>query len=85
MCKEPFNRRPQNDDHYHHIQATLTRFGTMTATTSPTILVAGKTVGRLGYGLMGLSAWGLRINPVPFSQEDAFAAMKAAVDSGANC
>ncbi|OXG94487.1 pyridoxal reductase [Cryptococcus neoformans var. grubii Br795] len=52
----------------------------MTATTSPTILVAGKTVGRLGYGLMGLSAWGLRINPVPFPQEDAFAAMKAFFD-----
>lgn len=48
MCEEPFNHRPQNDDHYHHIQAILTRFGTMTATTSPTIFVAGKTVGRLG-------------------------------------
>lgn len=85
MHKESFNHRPRNEDHYHHIQAILTYFGTMSATTSPTTLVAGKTVGRLGYGLMGLSSWNLLVDPVPFPQEDAFAAMKTAVDSGANC
>lgn len=48
MHKESFNHRPRNEDYYHHIQAILTYFGTMSATTSPTTLVAGKTVGRLG-------------------------------------
>ncbi|TYJ52206.1 hypothetical protein B9479_007194 [Cryptococcus floricola] len=46
----------------------------------PTITVAGKTVGRVGFGLMHLTAW----NSNPPSQEASFAAMKAAVDAGSN-
>ncbi|WVQ83796.1 hypothetical protein IAT38_005940 [Cryptococcus sp. DSM 104549] len=46
----------------------------------PTITVAGKTVGRIGYGLMQLTTV-----PNPPSQEQAFEAMKAAADSGATC
>ncbi|ODN74893.1 hypothetical protein L202_07195 [Cryptococcus amylolentus CBS 6039] len=45
----------------------------------PTTTVAGKTVGRVGFGLMQLT-W----NPKPPSQEVSFAAMKAAVDGGSN-
>ncbi|TYJ52207.1 hypothetical protein B9479_007195 [Cryptococcus floricola] len=45
----------------------------------PTTTVAGKTVGRVGFGLMQLT-W----NPKPPSQEVSFAAMKAAVDAGSN-
>ncbi|WVQ83177.1 hypothetical protein IAT38_005316 [Cryptococcus sp. DSM 104549] len=46
----------------------------------PTISVAGKPVGRMGYGLMQLT-WG---HDIP-SQETSLAAMKAAADSGATC
>ncbi|TYJ52209.1 hypothetical protein B9479_007197 [Cryptococcus floricola] len=45
----------------------------------PTTTVAGKTVGRVGFGLMQLTS-----NPKPPSQEASFAAMKAAVDAGSN-
>ncbi|WVQ75295.1 hypothetical protein IAR50_004911 [Cryptococcus sp. DSM 104548] len=45
----------------------------------PTTTVAGKTVGRVGYGLMQLT-W----NPKPPAQEVSFAAMKAAADAGSN-
>ncbi|TYJ53119.1 hypothetical protein B9479_006241 [Cryptococcus floricola] len=45
----------------------------------PTTTVAGKTVGRVAFGLMQLT-W----NPKPPSQEVSFAAMKAAVDAGSN-
>ncbi|WVR06853.1 hypothetical protein IAU60_003889 [Kwoniella sp. DSM 27419] len=44
------------------------------------VTVAGKQVGRMGYGLMQLT-W----NPQPPSEEVSFAAMKAAVDAGSNC
>ena len=43
------------------------------------ISIAGHNVGTTGYGLMGLT-W----RPEPPSQEQAFAAMKQALDSGAN-
>nr|XP_031860799.1 uncharacterized protein CI109_003843 [Kwoniella shandongensis]KAA5527871.1 hypothetical protein CI109_003843 [Kwoniella shandongensis] len=46
----------------------------------PTLKIAGKNVGRVGYGLMQLT-WADQ----PPSQEVSFAAMKAAVDAGANC
>ncbi|OAF98598.1 aldo/keto reductase [Paraphaeosphaeria sporulosa] len=43
----------------------------------PTIL--GKEVGQIGYGLMGLT-----LRPDPISQEEAFAALKAALKNGMN-
>ncbi|WVQ83795.1 hypothetical protein IAT38_005939 [Cryptococcus sp. DSM 104549] len=46
----------------------------------PTITVAGKTVGRMGYGLMQLTTV-----PTPLPREQQFEAMKAAADSGATC
>ncbi|KAK8844779.1 hypothetical protein IAR55_006629 [Kwoniella newhampshirensis] len=46
----------------------------------PTITVAGKAVGRIGYGLMQLTA-----SASPPSQDTSFAAMKAAADAGATC
>ncbi|KAK8847664.1 hypothetical protein IAR55_005523 [Kwoniella newhampshirensis] len=45
-----------------------------------TITVAGKQVGRIGYGLMQLT-W----NAAPAPYEDLFPAMKAAADAGATC
>ncbi|WVO22292.1 uncharacterized protein IAS62_003622 [Cryptococcus decagattii] len=57
----------------------------MVANTSPTTLVAGKTVNRLGYGLLGFTTPGFLANSGHSFHEDAFAAMKTAVDSGANC
>ncbi|WVQ83827.1 hypothetical protein IAT38_005971 [Cryptococcus sp. DSM 104549] len=45
-----------------------------------TTTVAGKQVGRIGYGLMQLT-W----TPEPPSTEASFAAMKAAADAGSNC
>ena len=44
-----------------------------------TYTLAGSPVGSTGFGLMGLT-W----RPNPVSQEQAFAAMKAALDNGAN-
>ncbi|OCF43190.1 pyridoxal reductase [Kwoniella heveanensis CBS 569] len=46
----------------------------------PQVTVAGKSVGRVGYGLMQLT-W----NPKPPAEEVSFAAMKAAADAGATC
>ena len=44
-----------------------------------TYTLAGSPVGSTGFGMMGLT-W----RPNPVSQEQAFAAMKAALDNGAN-
>ncbi|RSH81546.1 hypothetical protein EHS25_006168 [Saitozyma podzolica] len=44
----------------------------------PQVTLAGKSVGRIGYGLMQLT-W----NPKPPAEEVSFAAMKAAADAGA--
>ncbi|WVF71384.1 hypothetical protein IAT40_006188 [Kwoniella sp. CBS 6097] len=46
----------------------------------PQVTVAGKSVGRVGYGLMQLT-W----NPKPPAEEVSFAAMKAAADAGSTC
>ncbi|WVQ82412.1 hypothetical protein IAT38_004540 [Cryptococcus sp. DSM 104549] len=46
----------------------------------PTVTVAGREVGRIGYGLMQLT-W----NPQAPSEEVSFAAMKAAADAGSTC
>jgi pyridoxine 4-dehydrogenase len=45
--------------------------------------VAGHQVGATGFGLLGLT-WQLDPSKEPHSEEDALAAMKAAVDNGAN-
>ncbi|ODN96266.1 hypothetical protein I350_08273 [Cryptococcus amylolentus CBS 6273] len=47
---------------------------------SSTFNIAGQQVGRMAYGLMQLT-----LTATPPSDEDAFAAMKTAVDNGSNC